>query len=195
MKQQTQLKGILQDHPEIVQLPIDKAFPTVNGVIAGDWKTIAQQTVLEGLDLTGEDIFKAIPELKNLPLGALDIDNLSISSLSGIADRPLKTLPNIASKYLAELPGLSQIPVNKLPIDFALSALLGDLFGRLDIAYAGPVETPVVNVLSGGTKDQKFTPEPCDEKRCAHFEMDNTDGGGPPGNLSGKAWVEGGLKK
>lgn len=189
--QQTQLKGVVKDFPEIAQLPIDKAFPIADGVIAGDWKTIAQQTILEGLDLTGEDIFKAIPELKNMPLGALPIKNLSVASLPGLVERPLETLPNIAGKYVSELPGLSEVPVNKLPVDFALSALLGDLFGRLDIAYAGPVETPITNVLSGGTKDQEFKPEPCQEKRCAHFELDNTDGGGPPGNLSGKAWVEG----
>lgn len=189
--QQIQLKGVVKDFPEIAQLPIDKAFPIAGGVIAGDWKTIAQQTILEGLDLTGEDIFKAIPELKNMPLGALPIKNLSVASLPGLVDRPLESLPNIAGKYVSELPGLSEVPVNKLPLNFALSALLGDLFGRLDIAYAGQVETPVTNVLSGGTKDQEFKPEPCQEKRCAHFELDNTDGGGPPGNLSGKAWVEG----
>lgn len=193
--QQTQLKRVVKDFPEIAQLPIDKAFPIAGGVIAGDWKSIAQQTVLEGLDLTGEDLFKAVPELKNMPLGALPIKNLSVASLPGLVDRPLETLPNIAGKYVSELPGLSEVPVNKLPVDFALSALLGDLFGRLDIAYAGPSETPVVNVLSGGTKDQEFKPEPCQEKRCAHFELDNTDGGGPPGNLSGKAWVEGGAQK
>lgn len=189
--QQQQLKKILQDHPEIAQLPIDKAFPIVNGVITGDWQSVAQQSLQKGLELSGNELFKAIPELQNMPLGALPIDNLSVTSLPGLVDRPLETLPNVANKYVAELPGLSQTPLNKLPINLAISALNGDLFGRLDIAYAGPVETPVMNVATGGTKDQKFKPEPCKEKRCPHFELDNTDGGGPPGKLSGKAWVEG----
>jgi len=193
--QQSQLKRVLNDYPEIAQLPIDKAFPVVNGVIAGDWQSVSQQAMRKGLDLTGEELFKAVPELKNMPLGALPIKNLSIASLPGIVDRPLQTLPNIAGKYVSELPGLSQIPVNKLPINFALSTLTGDLFGRLDVAYAGAVETPVANVATGGTKDQKFKPEPCRKRRCAHFELDNADGGGPPGNLSGKAWVEGKAQK
>jgi len=193
--QQSQLKRVLNDYPEIAQLPIDKAFPVVNGVIAGDWQSVSRQAMRKGLDLTGEELLKAVPELRNMPLGALPIKNLSIASLPGIVDRPLQTLPNIAGKYISELPGLSQTPVNKLPINFALSALMGDLFGRLDVAYAGAVETPVGNVATGGTKDQKFKPEPCHEKRCAHFELDNADGGGAPGSLSGKAWVEGKSQK
>jgi len=193
--QQSQLKKIVRDHPEIAQLPIDKAFPVVNGVITGDWQSVSRQALGKGLDLAGEELFKAVPELQKMPLGALPIKSLSIASLPGIVDRPLQTLPNIAGKYVNELPGLSQTPVNKLPINFALSALSGDLFGRLDVAYAGAVESPIVNVASGGTKDQKFKPEPCKEKRCAHFELDNADGGGAPGKLSGKAWVEGKAQK
>jgi len=193
--QQSQLKRILNDYPELSQLPIDKAFPIINGVIAGDWQSVSRQALRKGLDLTGEELFKAVPELRKMPLGALPIKGLSIASLPGIVDRPLQTLPNIAGKYVSELPGLSQTPVNKLPINFALSALMGDLFSRLDVAYAGAVETPVVNVATGGTKDQKFKPEPCHEKRCAHFELDNADGSGPPGSLSGKAWVEGKAQK
>lgn len=193
--QQGQLQGLLKQYPEIAQLPVDKAFPIVNGVIAGDWQSVSEQALQKGLNLAGDELFQAVPELKNLPLGALPINNLNLKSLPGLADRPLEKLPNISSKYVSQLPGLSQVPVNKLPIDFALSALMGDLFGRLDVAYAGATETPVPNVVTGGTKDQTFTPEPCHEKRCAHFELDNTDGGGPPGNLSGKAWVEGKAQK
>lgn len=193
--QQTQLSRLLKQYPDIAQLPIDKAFPMANGVITGDWQSISNQALQQGLRLTGEELFTAVPQLKNMPLGALPLNRLSIKSLPGLADRPLKTLPNVAEKYVAELPGLSQVPVNKLPIDFVLSALMGDLFGRLDIAYAGATETPVTNVVTGGTKDQTFTPEPCQEKRCAHFELDNLHGGGPAGSLSGKAWVEGKAQK
>ena len=189
--QQQGLEELAKSLPQLAKLPIDQAFPIVNDILVGDWQSIAQQALDKGLDLAAEELFKAIPELKDLPLGALPIDNLSIASLPGLVDRPLATLPNIANEYVGKLPGLSEIPLSQLPLDFALSILAGDLFGRLDIAYAGEVETPVENVLTGGTKDQEFEPEPCTEERCPHFELDNIDGGGPPGTLSGKAWVEG----
>lgn len=189
--QQGKLKDLLKEVPELQNLPIDKAFPIVNGLIAGDWQAVSQEAMQIGLELAGEELFKAIPELKDLPLGSLPIDGLSVASLPGLIDRPLETLPNIGSKYLNKLPGLSKVPVDKLPLGYVFSALRGDLFGRLDIAYAGLVETPITSVVTGGTKDQKFKPEPCKETRCPHFELDNAEGGGPPGSLSGKAWVEG----
>lgn len=193
--QQGKLKDLIKDVPELQNLPIDQAFPIVNGVIAGDWQSVSLKAVELGWELAGDDLLKAVPELQNLPLGSLPIDGLSISSLPGLVDRPLETIPNIASKYLTKLPGLSKVPVDKLPLGYVFAALRGDLFGRLDIAYAGPVETPITSVVTGGTKNQKFKPEPCREKRCPHFELDNVEGGGPPGKLSGKAWVEGKAQK
>lgn len=193
--QQGKLQDLIKDVPELQNLPIDQAFPIVNGVIAGDWQSVSLKAVELGWELAGDDLLKAVPELQNLPLGSLPIDGLSISSLPGLVDRPLETIPNIASKYLTKLPGLSKVPVDKLPLGYVFAALRGDLFGRLDIAYAGPVETPITSVVTGGTKNQKFKPEPCREKRCPHFELDNVEGGGPPGKLSGKAWVEGKAQK
>ena len=189
--QQQGLKNLLKTVPEISNLPIAQAFPLVNGAIAGDWQGVISQALSRGMQLAGKELFKAIPELKDLPLGTLPIDNLSIASLPGLVDRPLETLPNIANKYLGKLPGLSEVPLATLPINFALGVLSGDLFARLDIAYAGSTETPVENVVTGGTKDQNFRPESCKEKRCPHFELDNIDGGGPPSSLSGQSWVEG----
>jgi murein DD-endopeptidase MepM/ murein hydrolase activator NlpD len=189
--QQGKLKDLIKDVPALQNLPVDQAFPMINGAIAGDWQSVSLKAVELGWELAGDDLLKAVPELQNLPLGSLPIDGLSIASLPGLIDRPLETLPNIASKYLTKLPGLSKVPVDKLPLNYVFAALRGDLFGRLDIAYAGPVETPITSVVTGGTKDQKFKPEPCREKRCPHFELDNVEGGGPPGKLSGKAWVEG----
>lgn len=189
--QQAQLSGLIKQYPEISQLPVDKAFPMANGMISGDWQAVSNQALQKGLNLAGNELFKAVPQLKNMPLGALKLDRLSMKSLPGMADRRLDSIPDYKNKYASQLTGLSQMPMSKLPVNFVLSALLGDLFGRLDVAYAGATETPIPRVVTGSTKDQIFKLEPCSEKRCAHFELDNMDGGGPPGNLSGKAWIEG----
>lgn len=172
------------------ELPINQAFPLINGML-GNWEDISKQALQKGINLAGKDLLNQFPLLSELPLGVLPIDNLSVSSLPGIIDKALEELPTSANSFIGKIPGFSNIPINKLPIEFALKLLTTDIFARLDIAYAGKTETPVLKVVTGGTKDQKFKPEPCKEKRCPHFELDDVVGKGPATAISGQAWVEG----
>ncbi|MGH2415756.1 MAG: peptidoglycan DD-metalloendopeptidase family protein, partial [Microcystaceae cyanobacterium] len=193
---QQQLKNLIANHPELANLPIDKLFPMVDGVIAGDWESVARQAGefarQKGLDLASKELLKAYPQLAQTPLGALPIDNLTVGDITGLADKPLATISKIGNRYLSELGNFSQTPGTMLAVDSAMILLTGDVFGRLDISYAGPTETPVTHVLTGGTRNQVFLPEPCTETSCKHFEIsDVLSGFGGLGNVQGKAWVEG----
>ena len=193
---QQQLQKILAQYPELANLPADKLFPIVGGVVSGDWQSVSRRAgkiaLEKGLDLASQELLKAVPKLANAPLGALPIDGLKIGDISGLADKPLGTMPKIANRYLSDLGNFSQTPGTMMAVDSAIIVLTGDVFGRLDISYAGPVETPVTHVLTGGTRNQFFLPEPCTEESCKHFEIsDVLSGFGGFGNVQGKAWVQG----
>ncbi|NJO93857.1 MAG: hypothetical protein HC820_04960, partial [Hydrococcus sp. RM1_1_31] len=139
-----------------------------------------------------KELLKAVPELADTPLGALPIDDLTVGDIMTLADKPLATFSKIGNRYLSQLGNFSQTPGTMLAVDSAMILLTGDVFGRLDISYAGPTETPIVHVLTGGTRNQVFLPEPCTETSCKHFEIaDVLSGIGGLGNVQGKAWIQG----
>ncbi len=188
---QNQIKNLVQKLPRnLSNLPIKQAFLVRNSQI-NDWEVIAQEALTKGINLTGEELLNQVPLFQELPLGVLPINNLSIASLPGMADKPLEKIPNAANNVLKKIPGLSKIPINEFPREFGLNLLTSDTLAKLDIAYAGKTETPVTRVVTGGTKDQKFKPSPCKEKRCPHFELDDVMGSGAASPLSGQSWIEG----
>ena len=198
--EQALLAEVLARFPELENAPINRLFPMVGGIISGDWSSVVNEAkeiaIQEGSQIITRELLKMLPELGDAPLGALPIDRLLVGDIEGLADAALDRVPYIANRYLSELGNLSQTPGTMLAIDTAMILLTGDIFGRLDIPFAGDVETPINYVLSGGTRNQVFLPEPCLERSCKHFEvvevlsgMGNLINGW--GNVQGKAWVEG----
>ncbi len=187
---QQHLKDVLDKYPELRGLPADKLFPIVDGAIAGDWNSVITQAqdyaTKQGTEMLTRELLEAVPTLKDAPLGALPIDQLLVGDVQGLGDVPLSYIPKIANRYLSQLGHLSQTPGTMLIANTAMILLTGDIFGRLDIAFAGDVETPITRVVTGGTKEQKFSPEPCLEKSCKHFELvDVLSGNGEKGNECG----------
>ncbi len=192
---QKELQDLVGNYPELNNLPADKLFPVFSELIVVDWNSIIQKAsavaLEQGQEMLTEELLEAVPELANIPLGALPIDDLLIGDIEGLADKALGLIPDLADKYLSDLANFSQIPGNLLG-DAGMILLTGDLFGRLDIAYAGETETPITRVLTGGTRNQEFKPEPCFETSCKHFELvDVLSGVGEVGDIQGKAWIQG----
>ena len=191
-----ELQDLVRSYPELENLTADKLFPVFGGVVAGDWNSIIQKAGAVALEqgqgmLTGE-LLEAVPELANIPLVALPIDDLLVGDIEGLADKALGLIPDLADKYLSDLANFSQISGNLLSLDATMILLTGDIFGRLDLAYAGETETPITHVLTGGTRNQNFKPEPCFEPSCKHFELvDVLSGVGEVGNIQGQAWIQG----
>ena len=193
--EQELLQQVLIQYPELELVPIDKLFPIVEGIISGDWQLILSQAkqiaIEQGQQILTSQLLQLVPELIDIPLGALPIDNLVVSDLEGLADLTLEEVPNIENSYLSQVGDLSNKAASDL-WEFEPDIFTGDLFGKLDIAYAGPTETPITHILSGGTRNQIFKPEPCFELSCKHFEItDIFNPFGLEGELSGKAWVQG----
>lgn len=177
------------------KIPLEKLFPMTQGVIAGDWESVRKQAQAEATRQGSKVLVKELmknEKFRKMPLGSLTLEELDLEeTLPGLIDQPIATIPKIADKYLSDIPGMSEVPVDQLPFDLKFTPSKDDIVARMDVAYAGPTETPITRVISGGTKNQKFKPEPCLQQRCSHFELDNVDGGGPPSKVSGKSWVAG----
>ncbi|KAI9129597.1 D-alanyl-D-alanine carboxypeptidase family protein [Acaryochloris sp. CCMEE 5410] len=187
--EQIELAGIGKKiGPTLKKLPVNQIVPLVGDAINGNWQQVrkrAQAYVLaKGTDVAVKEVIKAVPELKNLPLGAVpDLANQPIEqTLPKIADLAIEEIPGAEDELVNSVPGLSDIPIDKLPFDLAFSFLAGDVFARFDIAYSGvegPEEPSIQHALSGGTEDQKFRPIKCTlgktknqrADNCPHFEM------------------------
>lgn len=175
----------------IKNLQVDKIMPIVNGVIAGDWKGVAQQALAFGIDKGINQLMQQFPQLANMPLGSfLGSGSIGMAELQSLTVAPIATLQGIGTQYLAQAIG-SEIPINALPIGLITSLFTGGTFAKLDIPYAnGTVETPVRNPVTGGTRNQVFTVAPCTERNCKHFELADASPS-PLGSVNGRGWVEG----
>lgn len=198
--EQFTLTSVIEKYPELSKVPIDKSFPTRGQEISGDWSSIvtqAEQSFLsEGENIVTNELLQLVPELGDVPVSALPIDGLSVGDIDGLADQTLDNFADIENQYLSQVGNLSQNSESMLADNYSAMLLRGDLFGRLDIPFAGEIETPIDYVLSGGTKDQIFLPEPCFEVSCKHFEVVDVFTGlaeaiNGIGNVQGKAWVQG----
>ncbi len=193
--EQELLQQVLAEYPELEKVPIDKLFPFVNKAIASDWQSILSQakqvTIEQGQQILTKQLLVLVPELKDIPLGVLPIDDLVVSDIKGLSDTTLEEVPDVENSYLAQVGNLSKNAAAYLS-EYEPDIFTGDLFGKLDMAYAGPTETPITHILSGGTRNQIFKSEPCFERSCKHFEItDIFNPLGLEGELSGKAWVQG----
>lgn len=193
--EQELLQQIVTQYPELEKVPVTQLFPIINGVISGDWQSILSQakqvTIEQGQQILTKQLLVLVPELKDIPLGVLPIDDLVVSDIEGLTDTTLSEVPDLENSYLSQVGNLSKNAAAYLS-EYEPAIFTGDLFGKLDIAYAGATETPITHILSGGTRNQIFKSEPCFERSCKHFEItDIFNPLGLEGELSGKAWVQG----
>ena len=193
--EQELLQQIVTQYPELEPVPVNRLFPLVAGAIDGDWQSVlnqAQQIVAaQGEQISTSQLLSLVPQLQDIPLGALPIDDLVLGDIEGLEDTTLEEVPDLENRYLSQVGNLSQDATAYLS-QYEPEIFTGDLFGKLDIAYAGETEYPITHILSGGTRNQIFKSEPCFEKSCKHFEItDIFNPLGLEGELSGKAWVQG----
>ncbi|NJK30725.1 MAG: peptidoglycan DD-metalloendopeptidase family protein, partial [Acaryochloris sp. SU_5_25] len=185
----------------------------IEGVVQGDWEQVRKRAqavlVQRGTEITLKELYKEVPELKNLPLGAVpDLVNQPIEqTLPKVVDLAIEEIPGAEDELINSVPGLSEIPMNKLPFDLAFSFLAGDVFARFDIAYSGvegKEEPSIQHSLSGGSEDQKFRPIKCTlgqtknqrADNCPHFEMRKFVSSPlaqitGEDDIDGKQWVQG----
>ena len=194
--EQSTLISVLEQYPELSEVPVDKFLSSDNRPNTSIVNEAEKEVDQRDGDISTSELLTAIPELGNVPLSALPIDGLLVGDLEGLADLTLDKIPDIDNRYLSEVGNLSENSDSMLGDDFAFMLLRGDLFGRLDIPFAGDIETPIDYVLTGGTRNQIFKPEPCFESGCKHFEVVDVFSGVAEqlngiGRVQGKAWIQG----
>lgn len=200
-------KTLSKVNEKLKKLPLKQIFPLVNGVISGDWDAVKKQAkqilIQEGSKILVKELLKnptIAKAIKDLPLGTLQTDKLSLTDAPGLGESALGDIPGADDKPLNQVPGLGDIPLDQIELALALSFTRVDLLGVIDTTDAAAVVDNISYTISGGTKDQIPRPTPCkidgkDTKNCRHFELDNLQGGGKATDLSGKAWVQGSDQK
>jgi murein DD-endopeptidase MepM/ murein hydrolase activator NlpD len=148
--------------------------------------------------------------LQNVPeFGELTLDDLSSSMIGKFS---LTDIPNVevipigsyrgwASTAIAQIPGLSQVPLSSMPI--GLSAVEG-VIARIDMIY-GPAENRRRNTITGSYQvgfrarcpDDGLLRNPEDSPvkpaKCAYLELDDLENQGRSvqSEFEGKQWISG----
>ncbi|MCT7968385.1 hypothetical protein NG799_18925 [Laspinema sp. D1] len=119
------------------------------------------------------------PHLDSLSLSSLPLENYNIQDIPNLALTTLGNLNNWEAVTIADVPGLSSVPLNELSPNGIQAA--GPMIATVDIAL-GPQEKNRRNTVSGS--DVEGFNVPC-ESECAHIEL----AGNPA--VHGKQWISG----
>jgi murein DD-endopeptidase MepM/ murein hydrolase activator NlpD len=123
------------------------------------------------------DILNVSPELGQLSLRELNLEQFSLADIPDLTNVPLQNFNEWGNSAIAGVPGLSDVPLDQMPNPL-------DVFGfiaTIDVVY-GTAESDRTNTISG-SQQAGFTAA-C-QTNCAHAEL--------TGNASvhGKQWVSG----
>jgi murein DD-endopeptidase MepM/ murein hydrolase activator NlpD len=123
------------------------------------------------------DILNANPELGQLSLGELNLDEFSLADIPDLTNVPLQNFNEWGNSAIAGIPGLSDVPLDQMPNPL-------DVFGfiaTIDVVY-GTAESDRSNTISG-SQQAGFTAA-C-QTNCAHAELTGNS------SVHGKQWVSG----
>ncbi|MCU0551791.1 MAG: M23 family metallopeptidase, partial [Leptolyngbya sp. Prado105] len=140
---------------------------------------LLKQSNLLGRSLN--EILKWKPNLADLKLGSINLDQFSIADIPGLKDIPLENLQQWQNSAIADVPGLKDMPFSKFPVALVTAGAIG----VIDIAY-GEKESDRANTITGS--DVQGFRVPC-QKNCAYAELTGTEA------LHGKQWISGKYQK
>ncbi|MBE9038236.1 hypothetical protein [aff. Roholtiella sp. LEGE 12411] len=97
-------------------LSLLKAIPGIGNLNANLVPPIA--AIMSRVRMGGGKISRLIksnPEAANIPLGKLDLAKYSTESIPGLTTTPLSKFQGWQGSFINQVPGLSQVPFNKMP--------------------------------------------------------------------------------
>ena len=121
-------------------------------------------------------------QLSSLPLHQLPLENYRFSDLPGLSDTALKEFNQWEQVFIAEIPGLNQVPFASFPTPLSIN---GVEVAQIDIAFS-QAEYEATRAISGS--HQEGFEQSC-TGGCAHIELR----GNPL--MLGKQWVSGNSQK
>jgi len=141
---------------------------------------------------TISEIVEYNPQVANLKLGQIDLSKYSLDSIPGLHDTPLKDFQSWQQSYINQVPGLNQVPFNKMPqpINSGIG-VVGIASVVLGTSERGDAKVGNNYFISGSVvRGDKTVPTACPAaKECSYLEMG--DFAGEKGALYGKRWASG----
>lgn len=117
------------------------------------------------------------PEIGNLKLGTIKLDQFSVTDIPGLKDIPLENLQHWQDSLIHQVPGLKDLPFSQFPAPLVAAGAIG----VVDMVY-GAKESDRVNTISGS--DVEGFQVPC-RQNCAYTELAGMQ------TLYGKQWISG----
>jgi murein DD-endopeptidase MepM/ murein hydrolase activator NlpD len=156
------------------------------------------------IDQPLSELIAQFPDFAGSSLSTLPKDQLASLNLADIPniDIPqLQAFEGWQSQTIAQVPGLSQVPLSSFPNPLAT---IGNVVARIDMVY-GPAENKRHNTISGSDvvgfearcPDDGILTEPADAPvtpaKCAYIELDDLENQGRKmqGAFEGKQWISG----
>ena len=147
-------------------------IPAIASLISLTYANADLNTTLADLLITHADL----GQLQLAQLGE-QLDQFAITDIPGLDSVPIQNLHHWQNSFIAQVPGLADVPLNQMPNPIDMAGVMG----TVDVVY-GPAERDRHNTISG-SKQVGFSAT-CNEN-CAHMELTGTPG------LHGKQWVSG----
>ncbi len=171
------LAGLVEVIPRLGILPVQEILP-----IALLLKEEGIQIKARSLrDILVQDTFVA-----DLQLNQIDLSSFSMATIPELESTVLQDFQNWQSQLVAQVPGLSQVPLGQMPSPITL---MGNAVARIDLIW-GATEGQRTRTISGSYKEGFAVP--CEDS-CAHLELHNPENSNAEedGQLMGRQWISG----
>jgi murein DD-endopeptidase MepM/ murein hydrolase activator NlpD len=123
------------------------------------------------------DILNANPELGQLSLSELNLDEFSLADIPDLTNVPLQNFSEWGNSAIAGVPGLSDVPLDQMPNPLDVFGLIA----TIDVVY-GTAERDRTNTISGS---QQAGFEVACQINCAYAELTGSS------SVHGKQWISG----
>jgi hypothetical protein len=158
----------------------------------------------QALNTPLSEVLSQFPDFAESSLSKLSqgqLASLNITDIPNIDIPQLQSFDGWQSQTIAQIPGLSEVPLASFPNPIAI---IGNVIARIDMVYS-PAETKRHNTISGsdvvGFKarcpDDGILTDPADSPvkpaKCAYIELDDLENQGRKmqGEFEGKQWISG----
>ncbi|MFN6562419.1 MAG: hypothetical protein RMY28_021870 [Nostoc sp. ChiSLP01] len=175
-------------------LSLLQAIPKIGNLNVSAVPPIAEIMSRSGMGGGGKisQLLKSNPKAADTPLGNIDLSKYSIGSIPGLTTTPLNKFQSWQRSYINQVPGLSQVPFDKMPqpIDSGID-VVGIASVVLGKAERGDGKVGSNYFISGSVvRGDRTVSVACPAaEECPYLELG--DNSYSNGSLYGKRWVSG----
>jgi murein DD-endopeptidase MepM/ murein hydrolase activator NlpD len=183
--------------PQLGEFSLNEVLPLKTLFLTQNLPESAMSTPLSGLMAQFPDF--ASSSLSQLPKD--QVASMNLADIPNIDIPQLQAFDGWQTQTIAQVPGLSQVPLSSFPNPLAT---IGSIVARIDMVYS-PAENKRHNTISGSDvvgfearcPDDGILTKPADSPvtpaKCAYIELDDLENQGRKmqGAFEGKQWISG----